>query len=73
MSVMFMAVRNRLKYWRHQHQMNQKEFAECLGLSAWAYNRYEKQAVQPSLEVAIAIAEILKIPIEEIFYREPSK
>ena len=68
-----MAVRNRLKYWRHHHQMNQKEFAGYLGLSAWSYNRYEKQAVQPSLEVALAIAERLNQPTEEIFYREPSE
>jgi len=51
--------------------MNQKEFAAYLGLSAWQYNRYEKQAIQPSLEVALNIAEKLKIPVEQIFYREP--
>ncbi|WP_092487497.1 helix-turn-helix transcriptional regulator [Desulfoscipio geothermicus] len=68
-----MAVRNRLKSIRHQHEMNQKEFAQYLGLSAWSYNRYEKQVIQPSLEVALAIAERLKQPVEEIFYRESSE
>ena len=68
-----MAVRNKLKHWRHQHEMNQKQFAQYLGLSTWSYNRYEKQAIQPSLGVALAIAERLNQPVEEIFYREPSE
>lgn len=68
-----MVLKNRLKSIRHKYEMNQKEFAEYIGLSAWAYNRYEKQAVQPTLEVALMISEKLGITVNEIFYREPGE
>ena len=68
--MILLPVKNNLKSLRHKHEMNQKEFAEYLGLSSWAYNRYENQAVQPTLEVALMIAEKLEITVNEIFYRE---
>lgn len=50
--------------------MNQTEFAAWLGLNKYQYNRYELQAVQPSLEIAWGIAEKLGIKIDELFERE---
>lgn len=61
-------VKNRLKYWRHQFQMNQTEFANYLGLQQAQYNRYERQVVQPTLETALRIANRIQQPIEDIFY-----
>ncbi|MBS3977758.1 MAG: helix-turn-helix domain-containing protein [Syntrophomonadaceae bacterium] len=63
-------VRNRLKYWRHRHQMNQTEFAQLLGLQQQQYNRYERQTIQPTLVTALIIAAKIKQPVEEIFYIE---
>ena len=63
-----MAVKNRLKEIRHDHRMNQVEFANYLGLSQYQYNRYELQRQQPTLEGALKISEILGMPVEKIFY-----
>jgi putative transcriptional regulator len=68
--VMFMAIKNRLKSIRHQHEMNQKEFAEYLGILYTQYNRYETQKSQPTLEIALGISEKLKIPVNDIFYKD---
>ncbi len=64
-----MKLKNRLKYWRHQKQMNQTEFAEWLGINKYQYNRYERQAAQPTLEIAWRIAEKLGIKIDDLFER----
>ena len=63
-----MAVINNLKYWRHMLQMNQTEFAEYLGVSRGQCNRYENQAVQPTLEVAIKIYKKLKTRFTDITF-----
>lgn len=51
----------------------QKDFAEFLGMSTYQYNRYEKNAVQPSLEVIYNISKKLDIRIENIIYEVPKK
>lgn len=64
-----MPVRNRLRAIRHELQIDhQTEMAERLGLQHQQYNRYERQQVQPSLEMALRIARRLGRPVEEIFY-----
>lgn len=63
-----MAVHNRLKELRHDHRMNQKEFAEFLGISVYQYNRYEKGVRQPTLEAALQISEKVNRPVNDIFY-----
>ncbi|MEH6992626.1 helix-turn-helix domain-containing protein [Neobacillus drentensis] len=63
-----MPVNNRLKDIRHDHRMNQTEFSEFLGISIYQYNRYEKEARQPTLEIALQISEKVKRPVNDIFY-----
>ncbi|KRF63372.1 helix-turn-helix transcriptional regulator [Peribacillus butanolivorans] len=65
-----MSIRNRLKELRHDHRMNQTEFAAFLGLSVYQYNRYEKEAREPTLDNAMQISERLGMTVNEIFYRE---
>ncbi|MFB7639266.1 helix-turn-helix transcriptional regulator [Peribacillus butanolivorans] len=65
-----MSIRNRLKELRHDHRMNQTEFATFLGLSVYQYNRYEKEAREPTLDNAMQISERLGMTVNEIFYRE---
>jgi putative transcriptional regulator len=62
-----MPVINKLKDIRHDHRMNQTEFADFLGISVYQYNRYEKGARQPVLEVALRISEKVKRPVNDIF------
>jgi putative transcriptional regulator len=63
-----MPISNHLKELRHDHRMNQKEFAEFLGISVYQYNRYENQTRQPTLEAALHISEKVQRPVNEIFY-----
>jgi putative transcriptional regulator len=66
-----MPVENNLKEIRHDYRMNQTEFADFLEISVQQYNRYEKQAVQPTLEIALKISEKVKRSVNEIFKRIP--
>lgn len=62
-------VKNRLKEIRmKEYMMKQKDFAEFLQISVFQYNRYENQAMQPTLEIALKISEILNKNVMEIFY-----
>jgi len=61
-------VKNRLKDIRYEHKMNQLEFANYLGIGQSQYNRYELQQRQPTLEIALQIAEKIGRPVEHIFY-----
>ncbi|PYI57003.1 helix-turn-helix transcriptional regulator [Paenibacillus flagellatus] len=63
-----MVVKNRLKEIRHDHRMNQVEFAELLGVGRSLYNRWENQHVQPELETVLRIAKVVKLPVEQIVY-----
>ncbi|MGF6950218.1 putative transcriptional regulator [Neobacillus sp. B4I6] len=63
-----MPVNNRLKDLRHDHRMNQTEFADFLGINIYQYNRYENGARQPTLEVALQISEKVKRTVNDIFY-----
>jgi putative transcriptional regulator len=66
-----MSVVNNLKEIRHDYRMNQTEFASFLEISIHQYNRYEKQAIQPSLEIALKISQKVNRPVNEIFKRTP--
>jgi len=62
-----MRLKNRLKYWRHMNQMEQKEFAEFLGVARQQYNRWERQVVQPNIETAWALAKKLNTKMDDLF------
>lgn len=69
--VMNMAAKNRLREIRHEMMIDkQNEMADLLGIQQQQYNRYEKQNVQPSLEVALRMAKKIKKSVEDIFYLE---
>lgn len=66
-------IKNRLLQIRLQMGYRfQKDFAEYLGMSTYQYNRYEKNAVQPSVEILYRIAKKLNKTMEEIVYEEVS-
>jgi putative transcriptional regulator len=58
---------NRLKQIRMKEYMQtQTEFAEMLEISIYQYNRYEHD-INPSLEIALKIANKLNRDVKEIF------
>lgn len=61
-------IKNKLKTFRHKHEMNQKEFAAYLGIRYEQYNRYERQDRQPNLEIALRISEKLGVTVNDIVY-----
>ncbi|TES56206.1 helix-turn-helix domain-containing protein [Halalkalibacterium halodurans] len=65
-----MEVKNKLKSMRHAHEMDQKQFAEKLGLRQEQYNRYERQARQPTLKIALEISAKLNMTVNDLFYLE---
>lgn len=65
-----MAMRNRLREIRHDHRMNQTEFAEYIKVTRSLYNKWEHQHSQPNPEWMLKLAKRLNKPVEEIFYLE---
>lgn len=64
-------IRNKLKYWRHQKMMNQKQFAEFLEIHQSQVSRWELQKDNPSLETAFRISKKLNVSIEDLFDYDP--
>jgi len=65
-----MGVKNNLKEIRmKEYLLNQKEFAEILGVNYRQYNKYENGVV-PYLEVALNISKKLNKPLEHVFHLE---
>jgi DNA-binding XRE family transcriptional regulator len=63
-----MSVGNKLREIRmKEYMLNQKEFANKLGLNYRQYNRYENDTV-PDSETMLRIAKALNKKVEEIFY-----
>lgn len=64
-----MTVKNRLREIRHEMMLDKQiEMAELLGIQQQQYNRYERQQIQPTLEIALKIALKLNRSVESIFY-----
>lgn len=62
------AVTNKIRRLRFDHdEMTQQELAERVGVTRQTVNAIELCKYSPSLEVAFRIAEIFRVPIEEVF------
>lgn len=65
--VVDVAIKNRIKYWRHYLQIDtQREFAELLGVPPALVSLWERQAKQPSTENLYQIWLTLRQYIPEI-------
>lgn len=61
-----MPIKNNLKYWRHQCQMDKKEFASFLGVNYYSYIRWEKQTLQPGYDNLFTIRDALRTKFPDI-------
>lgn len=62
-------VKNRLREIRYkEYQMNQREFADFLGVEYNQYSLYDNNKYNPSLETALIISEKLNKHVDDIFY-----
>ena len=63
-------MKNRLKVLRAERSWSQQKLAEELGVSRQSVNAIETGRYDPSLPLAIQIAEVFGLTIEEIFSRD---
>ena len=63
-----MVLRNRLKELRARHDLTQEALAEMVGVSRQSIISIEKERYSPSVTLALRIARILQVPVEEAFW-----
>lgn len=65
-----MAIRNRIRSLRKEHGWTQADLANLVQVSRQTIISLEKGSYVPSLELAMDLAAVFKLPIEEIFKKE---
>ena len=60
-------MKNRLPEYRRKHNLSQDKLAEMLDVTRQTIIAIEKGKYNPSLPLAIRIARIFHVPVEEIF------
>jgi putative transcriptional regulator len=63
-----MALRNRLKELRARHDLTQEALAGKVAVSRQSIISIEKGRYCPSVELALRIAGVLQVPLEEAFW-----
>jgi putative transcriptional regulator len=58
---------NRLKDIRLQNNMTQQDLADSLDVSRQSINAIERGRYSPSIELALKMAKLFHIPVEDIF------
>lgn len=58
---------NNIKVQRAIHNMTQADLAEKIGVSRQTINAMEKNKYVPSTVLSLKIAQLFKVPLEEIF------
>jgi putative transcriptional regulator len=54
----------------HHGEMSQQELAERIGVTRQTVNAIEGAKYSPTLELAFRIAEVFRVPLEEVFQYE---
>ncbi len=63
-------MRNIVRQLRKQAGLRQEDLARALGVSRQTVIAIENDKYNPTLELAMKIARLLKLPVEEIFFLE---
>lgn len=63
-------MRNTIKIERARYNMTQADLADKIGVSRQSINAIEKGKYIPSTLLAIKIAKLFKLPVEELFFLE---
>ena len=62
-----MEQKNTLRENRERLRLTQKQVADTIGIAESAYQRYEYGVQVPNVFMAVKIAKVLKVPVEELF------
>lgn len=69
-----MPLYNHLKEYRARIDVNQQEMGRLVGVSRQTISQIERGDYSPSVSLALKIAKVLQVPVEEIFeYREENE
>ena len=63
-------MRNIVRQLRKQAGLRQEDLARAVGVSRQTVIAIENDKYNPTLELAMKIARLLKLPVEEIFFGE---
>jgi len=63
-------MKNKLRELRAAREWSQSDLADKLGVSRQTINAIETERYDPSLPLAFKVAQLFKVPIEEIFQPE---
>jgi putative transcriptional regulator len=64
-------IRNRLKVLRAMHDWTQEELARRVCVTRKTINTVEKGKYVPSTYLALKLARVFQVPVEELFQLEP--
>mgnify|MGYP000279622258 FL=1 len=69
-----MPLKNRLKEFRARIDVNQAQMGQLVGVSRQTISQIERGDYSPSVTLALKIAKVFQVPVEEIFtYEEEEK
>jgi putative transcriptional regulator len=63
-------MKNKLKIQRAIHDLTQADLAEKIGVSRQSINAIEKNKYVPSTVLALKLAQLFNVPVEDIFILE---
>ena len=64
-------IRNRLKVFRAMHDWTQEELARRVSVTRKTINTVEKGKFVPSTYLALKLARVFQVPVEELFQLDP--
>ena len=65
-----MTIKNRLKEYRDRINVNQTEMGKLVGVSRQTISQIERGDYSPSVTLALKIAKVLNVSVEDIFSYE---
>lgn len=63
-------MKTKIKEYRAKHNLKQEELAELVGARRETIIRIEKGQYNPSLKLAMDIAKVFEVTVEELFFFE---
>ncbi len=67
-------MKNSIRYYRHIHgEMTQQALAEAVGVTRQTIIAIEKGSFNPSVKLALKIAEVFNVTVEDLFQLEENE
>ncbi len=63
-------IRNNIRFYRRLNDLTKRELGEMIGHSPRNIGQIETSETMPPLQIAWQLAEILNLPIDELFFKK---